>query len=222
MTCDLLQYHRNGRTIWVELRLIPIHDEYGKLVRWIGIETDITARHQTEEALRAAKQSAETSNAPRGSSLANMSHEIRTPLNAVVGMTELALTTELSAEQRDYLNCVQSSADTLLGLLNDVLDVSKIEAGKLEIESIRFNLVELVRETLRALAVKAHQKGLELAVHMPMDIPQYMEGDPLRIRQVLYNLIGNAIKFTEQGEVVIEVEEQWSTDDEILFALRRP
>jgi two-component system sensor histidine kinase/response regulator len=222
MTCDLLQYHRNGRTIWVELRLIPIHDEYGKLVRWIGIETDITARHQTEEALRAAKQSAETSNRAKSEFLANMSHEIRTPLNAVVGMTELALTTELSAEQRDYLNCVQSSADTLLGLLNDVLDVSKIEAGKLEIESITFNLVELVRETLRALAVKAHQKGLELAVHMPMDIPQYMEGDPLRIRQVLYNLIGNAIKFTEQGEVVIEVEEQWSTDDEIClhFAVR--
>lgn len=222
ITSDLLQYHRNGRTMWVELRLIPIHDDYGELARWIGIETDITARHQTEEALRAAKLSAEMSNRAKSEFLANMSHEIRTPLNAVVGMTELALTTQLTAEQRDYLNCVQSSSETLLGLLNDVLDVSKIEAGKMEIESITFNLVELVRETLKALAVKAHEKGLELAVHMPMDIPQYMEGDPVRIRQVLYNLVGNAIKFTEQGEVVVEVEEQWTTDDEtcLHFAVR--
>lgn len=211
---DVLQYHRNGRTIWVELRLIPIHDDCGKLARWIGIETDITVRHQSEEALRVAKQSAEMSNRAKGEFLANMSHEIRTPLNAIVGMTELALTTELNSEQRDYLNCVQSSADTLLGLLNDVLDVSKIEAGKMEIESITFNLGELVRDTLRALAVKAHEKGLELDVHMSMDIPQYMEGDPIRIRQVLYNLVGNAIKFTERGEVVVEVEEQWTTDDE--------
>ena len=215
MTDDVLQYHRNGRTMWVELRLIPIRDANGRLARWIGIETDITVRHQTEEALRAAKQSAEMSNRAKSEFLANMSHEIRTPLNAVVGMTELALTTKLNSEQRDYLNCVQSSADTLLGLLNDVLDVSKIEAGKMEIENVTFNLAELVRETIKALAVKAHDKGLELAIHMPMDIPQYMEGDPMRIRQVLYNLVGNGIKFTEQGEVVVEVEEQWTTDDEI-------
>ena len=222
MSSDVLQYHRNGRTMWVELRLIPIRDDSGELARWIGIEADITARHQTEEALRAAKQSAEMSNRAKSEFLANMSHEIRTPLNAVVGMTELALTTELNSEQRDYLNCVQTSADALLGLLNDVLDVSKIEAGKMEIENVTFNLAELVRETLKALAVKAHDKGLELAVHMPMDIPQYMEGDPMRIRQVLFNLVGNAVKFTEQGEVIVEVEEQWTTDDEtcLRFAVR--
>ena len=213
MSSDVLQYHRDGRTIWVELRLIPIHDDSGKIARWIGIETDITARRQTEEALRAAKQAAEMSNRAKSEFLANMSHEIRTPLNAVVGMTELALTTELNSEQRDYLNCVQSSADTLLGLLNDVLDLSKIEAGKMEIENVTFNLPELVRETLKALAVKAHDKGLELAIRMPMDIPPYMEGDPMRIRQVLYNLIGNAIKFTDQGEVVVEVEQQWTSGD---------
>ncbi|TWU43503.1 Signal transduction histidine-protein kinase BarA [Novipirellula aureliae] len=212
---DVMLYRRDGRTTWVDFRLIPIHDRDGKLSRWIGIQTDVTKRRQTEEALQAAKQSAEMGSRAKSEFLANMSHEIRTPLNAVVGMTELALATDLTSEQRDYLQCVQSSADTLLDLLNDVLDVSKIEAGKMEIESVVFNIAELIRETLQALAVKAHEKNLELAVHMPMDIPPFMQGDPTRIRQVLFNLVGNAIKFTEHGEVVVEVEQQWATDDEV-------
>jgi PAS domain S-box-containing protein len=215
LTQDLLQYHRDGRTCWVECRLIPVNDEDGKLSRWIALERDITRHRQTEEALLSAKQSAEDSSRAKSEFLANMSHEIRTPLNAILGMTELCLTTELTHDQQEYLSTVQSSADTLLQLLNDILDLSKIEAGKMEIEETDFNLAEVVRETLRALAVRAHEKRLELAVHMPMDMPQWMRGDPIRLRQVLFNLVGNAIKFTERGEVVVEVEEQWSGEDEV-------
>jgi len=215
LTQDLLQYHRDGRTCWVECRLVPVNDEDGRLSRWIALEHDITRHRQTEEALLSAKQSAEDSSRAKSEFLANMSHEIRTPLNAILGMTELCLTTELTHDQREYLSTVHSSADTLLQLLNDILDLSKIEAGKMEIEETDFNLAEVVRETLRALAVRAHEKRLELAVHMPMDMPQWMRGDPIRLRQVLFNLVGNAIKFTERGEVVVEVEEQWSGADEV-------
>ncbi len=215
ITEDVQQYHRDGRTYWVECKLIPIHDTDGKLSRWIGIQSDVTRRRQTEEALRAAKQAAETSSRTKSEFLANMSHEIRTPLNAILGMAELALTTDLSPEQRDYLRTVRSSADTLLQLLNDVLDISKIEAGKMEIEEVDFSLPDVIRETTKALAVKAHEKGLELSVHMPMDITQYLRGDPTRIRQVLFNLVGNAIKFTDRGEVAVEVEEQWRTDEDV-------
>lgn len=215
LTQDLLQYHRDGRTCWVECRFIPVNDEDGKLSRWIALERDITRHRQTEQALLSAKQSAEDSSRAKSEFLANMSHEIRTPLNAILGMTELCLTTELTHDQQEYLRTVQSSADTLLQLLNDILDLSKIEAGKMEIEEIDFNLAEVVRETVRALAVRAHEKRLELAVHMPMDMPQWLRGDPIRLRQVLFNLVGNAIKFTERGEVVVEVEEQWSGEDEV-------
>ncbi|WP_144057370.1 PAS domain-containing hybrid sensor histidine kinase/response regulator [Novipirellula maiorica] len=215
LTTDVLQYRCDGTTLWVECKLIPVNDDNGKLSRWIVIESDVTRRRQTEEALVAAKKSAEASSRSKSEFLANMSHEIRTPLNAILGMTELALTTELSREQRDYIQTVKTSADALLDLLNDVLDITKIEAGKMEIEEVDFNLAEVVRETTKALAVRAHEKGLELAVHMPMTIPHELSGDPTRIRQVLFNLIGNAIKFTSAGEIVVDVQEQWQTEDEV-------
>ncbi len=222
VTQDLLQYHRDGRTVWVECRLIPIRDPQGQLIRWIGIETDITRRWQTEQALRAAKQAAEESNRAKSEFLANMSHEIRTPLNAILGMTELALATELSKEQGEYLRTVKSSADALLQLLNDVLDLSKIEAGRLTLEQIDVDLTEIVQQTVQALAVRAHEKGLELIVRLPWDLPPSFRGDPTRIRQILFNLVGNAIKFTERGEVVVTVELQWSRREQacLHFAIR--
>ncbi|GAA5508660.1 PAS domain-containing hybrid sensor histidine kinase/response regulator [Novipirellula caenicola] len=215
LTTDVLQYRSDGTTLWVECKLIPVSDDSGETSRWIVIESDVTRRRQTEEALLAAKKSAEANSRSKSEFLANMSHEIRTPLNAILGMTELALTTDLSREQRDYIQTVKTSADALLDLLNDVLDITKIEAGKMEIEEVDFNLAEVVRETTKALAVRAHEKGLELAVHMPMTIPHELRGDPTRIRQVLFNLIGNAIKFTSAGEIVVDVQEQWQTDDEV-------
>ncbi|NND97495.1 MAG: response regulator [Pirellulaceae bacterium] len=185
--------------------------------RWIGIQTDVTQRRQTENALQAVKQAAEMNSRAKSEFLANMSHEIRTPLNAVVGMTELVLDTELSPDQKDYLDCVHSSANTLLALLNDVLDLSKIEARKMEIETVDFDLAELVTDTLQTMAIRAHEKGLELAVELPMEFPLMVQGDPTRLRQVLLNLVGNAIKFTKTGEVSVSVESQWMADNEISF-----
>ncbi|RMF38767.1 MAG: response regulator [Planctomycetota bacterium] len=212
---DLKIYRRDGRPLWVECNLIPVRNEDGQITRWMSVDVDITQRRETEENLRAAKEHAEAIAKLKSEFLANMSHEIRTPMNAIIGMTELALATDLTPEQRDYLGTVRNSAETLLQLLNDILDLSKIEAGKLTIDEVPFNFVEAIRDTLKAMAVKAHEKGLELAAHVPMDIPQYVIGDPIRFKQILFNLVGNAIKFTEKGEVVVDVEAMWRTDDEM-------
>ena len=212
---EFLQYRPDGRTYWALLNLTAVLDEHGSVCRWIAVGADITKRRQAQMTLEAAKEAAEAANRAKSEFLANVSHEIRTPLNAVIGMTELALCTELSGDQREYLTTVKESADSLLELLNDILDLSKIEAGKMEIESIPSDLIELIEVTSKSLAARAEKKGLRLDWQVADDVPRYVLGDPTRLRQVLVNLADNAIKFTDQGEIIVQVENQWQSDGEV-------
>ncbi len=173
----------------------------------IGLLVDITEREQLEEDLRVARRKAEEATAAKSAFLANMSHEIRTPMNAILGMTELALDTDLTLEQRDYLNTVKSSADALLNLINDILDFSKIEAGKIELDRVEFLLRDTIADTLNPLGLRASSKGLELTYEVQPNVPDALVGDVYRLRQVLVNLVGNAIKFTERGEVAVSLRQ---------------
>jgi PAS domain S-box-containing protein len=197
---------RHGEERWIADSSVEIRDEQGRSIGSIGLLQDITERKRAEEESKRAKEAAEAASQARAVFLANMSHEIRTPLNAIIGLTGLLLDTPLSGEQLDFVATIRSSSDTLLGLINDILDFSKIESGKLEMELAPFDLVTCIEETLDLLIAQADRKGLELAYSLAPGTPHTVLGDPSRLRQILTNLVANAVKFTDRGEVVITVE----------------
>ncbi len=193
-----------GRTRWLEVTTRALI--YPDGAHWtLGIASDVTDRKIAELALVRAKETADASNEAKGDFLARMSHEIRTPMNAVIGMTNLLLGTTLDAQQRDFAETVRHSGESLLSVINDILDFSKIEAGELHMESLDFDLVETLEDSLALLAERAHGKGIELVLSLADGLPTKLRGDPGRLRQVLLNLVGNAVKFTDQGEVVVAV-----------------
>ena len=197
---------KDGGLFWSDTTIVPFCDTQGKPFQYIAIRTDITSLKRIEEELRRAKDVAEQASRAKSEFLANMSHEIRTPLNGIMGMTDLALETELSREQREYLETVKTSSDSLLTVINDILDFSKIEAGKIDLEVADFDVRDSLETTLKTLAVRADEKGLELLCEVAPEVPEVVRGDVTRLKQVVLNLVGNAIKFTNQGEVAVRVQ----------------
>ncbi|MFZ3215645.1 MAG: response regulator [Candidatus Acidiferrales bacterium] len=214
-------YRHDGARLWAAANLSLARDSQGQPAGIEGTLMDISARKCVENELHRARELADSANRAKGQFLANMSHEIRTPLNGIIGMTELALNTETTPEQREYLQMARSSADLLLVVINEILDFSKIEAGKMELEAIDMDPRACLGDTLKSLAVRASQKGLELAIQAAPDVPALVRGDPTCLRQILTNLAGNAIKFTSAGEVVarVQVESQDSGGTTLHFSI---
>ncbi|HVK58111.1 MAG TPA: response regulator, partial [Candidatus Kapabacteria bacterium] len=207
----------DGHERWVLTTKVPLKNRQGEITGTFGISKDITELKEAEAELGRARDAALESARLKSEFLANMSHEIRTPLNAVIGMTGLLLDTVLTEDQRDFAETIRKSADALLNIINDILDFSKIEAGKMPIESIEFDLTEVVEGTAELLAESAQQKDVELATWIHEEVPRHLRGDPGRIRQILTNLVGNGVKFTTHGEVVLHVSKVREVDKTIVL-----
>src|SRR5271170_5948959 len=206
---------RDGRIVLANSRFNLLRDAEGKPQYVVALTEDITIRKRAEADLVTAKEEAVAATQAKSDFLANMSHEIRTPMNAILGMTHLALKTELTAKQRDYLTKTKVAAQALLGIINDILDFSKIEAGKLEVENTEFRLDKVLEDLASVVSQKAHDKNLEFLIASPSNLPPSLIGDPLRLGQILINLVNNAVKFTERGEVVVSVTLEERTEERV-------
>jgi PAS domain S-box-containing protein len=211
-------WRADGTSFPVEYWAYPIR-KGEEIVGAVVTFLDITERMRAQAALVEAKQAAEAGSQAKSEFLANMSHEIRTPMNGIIGMTELTLGTALTAEQREYLSLVKSSADSLLHVINDILDFSKIEAGKLELEKTEFEIRDLIRDTLKTLAQRTENKPIEICSRISPKVPMTLLGDPTRLRQLVVNLVGNAIKFTEQGNIVVNADLEAANGDEVTLRI---
>jgi len=206
---------KDGRLYWELALIAPIMDEKGNVLNFVGVKEDISERKKIEMELQEEKLKAEEATKAKSIFLANMSHEIRTPLNGIIGMIDLLSGTKLTNEQKDYVTTIKQSSITLLTIINDILDFSKIESGKMTFEEVEFDLYELIEISLRQFQFDISRKGLELLVDIEKDVPRYVKSDPTRLKQVLTNLIGNSIKFTQKGEILLEVKLEKKDENEL-------
>ena len=217
ISTDVVNYSKSGRKYHLHIEIQPVRGAGGELENFIAVETDITARVETEHQLRRAKAEADDASRAKSEFLASMSHEIRTPMNGVIGMTSLLMETTLAAEQRDYVNTIRTSGEALLTIINDILDFSKIESGKMELERAPFELALCVEEALDLFALQASAKKLELGYHLAPEVPAWILGDVTRLRQVIVNLVNNAVKFTPSGSISVEIRRVVRAPDPLGF-----
>ncbi|MGE4498172.1 MAG: response regulator [Deferribacterales bacterium] len=219
---EFLNKKKSGERYWESVVISPVKNSAGQITNFVGIKEDITDKKRVMKELEAARLTAESATEAKSMFLANMSHEIRTPLNAIIGLSDLALKTELTLKQADYIRKVKNAGVSLLAIVNDILDFSKVEAGKNELEKIEFHLDSVLENIVTVVFQKAEEKGIEFLLHVAPDVPAVIIGDPLRLGQVLINLVSNAVKFTEEGEVALSVTvvRKFDGKAEIRFAVR--